>query len=555
MKLQVLFPDGKREELIYDRAVTAQKIIRDHEEHCPHPVYFCRIGGVEKQLYDMIEEDAEVELLDIVDPYANMAYQSSLILLYVKAVHDILGKDVPVAVANSLSKGLFTTIRKGNPSDEKIAEIEKRMHDLVMEDIPFVQKKMTREKAIRFFRDNGNSYLVRLLESAPDMTNAYLCSLDDETDISYTIILPSTGKIDLFQLRRYRNGILLRFPHRLYPDRVPPYQEQRLLYDAFSEETQWNKIMNVHYAADLNAEIGDGEYKELVLVSEALHEKKIAEIAGVIAKERKRIILIAGPSASGKTTFAKRLCIQLRVRGLRPLYLGTDDYFLNRDEMIPDENGNKDFECLEAVNIGLFTEQMNQLLDGKKVDIPEFDFITGKKVFGRRITSIEKSQPIVIEGIHGLNPRLTEGINDDEKFKIYISPLTQLNIDTHHRIPTTDARMIRRIVRDHRTRGRDAVTTITGWPSVRAGEEKYIFPFNEEADVFFNSQCLYELSALKHYAEPLLEAIPPESPAYPEAQRMLAFLQCFVEMTDDSIIPNQSIVREFIGGSVLMNEE
>ena len=267
----------------------------------------------------------------------------------------------------------------------------------------------------------------------------------------------------------------------------------------------------------------------------------------------KRIILIAGPSSSGKTSFAKRLCIQLRVIGLKPLYLGTDDYFIDRKDLPVGPDGKKDLESLHAVDINLFTSQMNDLLAGKKVDLPTFEFVQGIKEYGKRITSIEAGQPIVIEGIHALNPALTEDIPEDVKFRIYISPLTQLNLDEHHRVPTTDARMLRRLVRDYRTRGRSAAETIDDWPSVRAGEEVNIFPYNSQADVFFNSQAIYELAVLKKYAEPLLKGIKVSQPEYSEAQRMLEFLSFFVPLKDESCIANNSIVREFIGGSVLVS--
>ena len=272
-----------------------------------------------------------------------------------------------------------------------------------------------------------------------------------------------------------------------------------------------------------------------------------------IADEKKRIILIAGPSSSGKTSFAKRLSVQLQVCGLKPLYLGTDDYFINRGDMRPDKNGKIDFEALEAVDTKLFAEQMNALLQGETVDIPVYDFIEGRKKYGTRITSIRPSQPIVIEGIHGLNPKLTENIADSEKFRIYISPLTSLNIDAHHRVPTTDARMLRRMIRDNRTRGRSASETINGWKDVRNGEEKWIFPYNDTADAFFNSSLIYELAVLRKYAEPLLLEIDKEDSAYPEAQRMLDFIRFFAPVPDDTCIVSNSILREFIGGSILVD--
>ena len=283
-----------------------------------------------------------------------------------------------------------------------------------------------------------------------------------------------------------------------------------------------------------------------------MHEQKIVEIARDITERNKRIILIAGPSSSGKTTFARRLCIQLKVNGKNPLYLGTDDYFLNREDTPIDENGEKNYENLEAVDIKLFEDNMNRLLIGEEVDLPEFDFLSGIKIFGNRITKIDKDQPIVIEGIHALNDQLTSEIDDKEKYKIYISPLTGLNIDRHNRVPTTDERMLRRIVRDYKYRGKDAKGTINDWPKVRTGEEKNIFPYNGMADAFFNSVHIYEVSILKKYAEPLLMEIKKEEPEYGEAKRLLDFLSFFDVFEDDSIVANNSILREFIGGSVFV---
>ena len=550
-QIKVILPSEKELTLEVPKNTTIAELLQ--EVNTEQRIYAVLINHKHVHFSECVHEQDVVQLQDIRASYGNTCYQSTLTLLYLKAIHDVMGKNVTVTIANSLSKGLFTVIHAGNVTDDLAKEIEERMHELVEENIEITEEYVDHDTAIELLKDAKDKKSVDLLNTASDLKNVYVITLADEKMMTFVHALPSTSYVPFFEVRRYRNGLLLRFPHPNFPDQIPPYEEQKLLYDAFSEETQWEKLLKVSFASDLNRMIEKKESKDLIMLSEALHEKKIAMIAEQIQSAKKRIILIAGPSSSGKTTFAKRLCIQLKVIGLNPLYLGTDDYFVNRDKMIPDENGKLDFEALEAVDLHLFETQMNALLHGEKVDLPEFDFITGKKVFGKRITSIDASQPIVIEGIHGLNPQLTEGIDDSEKFKIYISPLTQINLDAHHRIPTTDARMLRRMVRDNRTRGRDGAVTISSWPSVRHGEEKYIFPFNKEADVFFNSQCVYELAVLKKYATPLLVKVQPDQAEYAEAQRMLQFLSCFASIDDDSIIANNSIIREFIGGSILVS--
>ena len=550
-QISVVLPSEKELTLEVPKNTTIAELLQ--EVNTEHHIYAALINHKHVHFSECVHDLDVIQLQDICASYGNTCYQSTLTLLYLKAIHDVMGKNVTVTIANSLSKGLFTVIHAGNVTDDLAKEIEERMHELVEENLEIKEEYVDRDTAIELLKDAKDKKSIDLLKTASDLKNVYVITLADEKMMTFVHALPSTSHVPFFEVRRYRNGLLLRFPHPNFPDQIPPYEEQKLLYDAFSEETQWEKLLKVSFASDLNRMIEKNESKDLIMLSEALHEKKIAMIAEQIQSAKKRIILIAGPSSSGKTTFAKRLCIQLKVIGLNPLYLGTDDYFVNRDEMIPDENGKLDFEALEAVDLHLFETQMNALLHGEKVDLPEFDFITGKKVFGKRITSIDASQPIVIEGIHGLNPQLTEGIDDSEKFKIYISPLTQINLDAHHRIPTTDARMLRRMVRDNRTRGRDGAVTISSWPSVRHGEEKYIFPFNKEADVFFNSQCVYELAVLKKYATPLLVKVQPDQAEYAEAQRMLQFLSCFASIDDDSIIANNSIIREFIGGSILVS--
>ena len=436
---------------------------------------------------------------------------------------------------------------------KEVRQIQSRMEVLVKADLPLIKEALSKEEAIAFFEKTGREDKIALLAENPQAKKVRLYALDGYRDFFYGRMVPSTSYLTLFELRKYRRGVLLRFPHPSDPNRIPDYVDERVLYQAFGEQSRWGKLMGIDYAFDLNRKIEEGKFKELIQLSEALHERRIVEIADMITKQKKRIILIAGPSSSGKTTFAQRLCIQLRVNGLEPLYMGTDDYFLEREQTPVDAYGEKNYEDLDAVDIHLFNSNMNDLLAGKQVDLPTFDFMEGHKEYGKRLTRIRSNQPIVIEGIHALNDALTPEIAKEEKFKIYISPLTQLNIDAHNRIVTTDHRMLRRMVRDFKYRGYSAQNTIRNWPKVRAGEDKNIFPYSNEADVMFNSVHLYELCVLKKYALPLLEAIQPDEPEYSEAQRMRNFLRFFKTVEDDSAIVNNSILREFIGGSVFVD--
>jgi uridine kinase len=547
--LKIVLPEGGTYEKEASAGIRPCDLVQQYDT--PYPILACRVNQKNKRLDKPIVKDAVVHLLDMRDNYANMSFQSSLTLLYLEAVRRVLGEKARVTISNSLSKGLFTTINT-TVTDKLVRKLEDTMHAIVKENLPFAEKHLSREDLIVYLKNRKREDTVRLLQSSPSLDDARLVRFGGVEDVAYIHQLPSSRYLHSFELVHYRYAIILRFPPQSHPGGIVPFEEQKLLFDAFSEETEWEKLMNISYAADLNEAMADHR-KETIMLSEALHEKKIAMIAQRIANEKKRIILIAGPSSSGKTSFAKRLCIQLRVCGLRPLYLGTDDYFIDRKDLIPDEKGNYDFETIKALDINLFTRQMNDLLAGRAVDLPTFNFITGEKEYGTRITKIDRSMPIVIEGIHGLNPVLTEGIPDDEKFRIYISPLTSINIDSHHRIPTTDARMLRRLVRDYRTRDRSAEQTIHDWPSVRRGEDKWIFPYCDDADAFFNSSAIYELSVLKKYAEPLLHSIPKRSEAYSEAKRMRDFLKFFRAIDDDHEIANNSILREFIGGSILVD--
>lgn len=547
-----LAPSGGYLDITKDAPVTAEELVNEYAEHLPYKVIIARINGIDEELNFMIEEDSTVELLDIRTHSAYVAYQHTISLVYLKAVRDVLG-DVTVEIDNSLNKGLYTLLDTKEPvTEDQIKAIEEKMRDIVAADIPIIKKEYTRQEAVDICKAHSFPVKERLLSKARDIEKAKFYELDDYMNFFYGVMAPSAGYVEHFELKKYAEGVLLRFPYPTEPDEVPEYIDDKNLHQAFSDAKRWQQLLGVTYLPDLNHKLEEGKAKDLILLSEALHEKKIAEMADMITKGKKRIVLIAGPSSSGKTTTAKRLCIQLRVNGLEPLYMGTDDYFVERAQTPLDEEGKPDYEGLGALDIELFNSNMNDLLAGKEVDLPEFDFVDGKKIFGRRITSIRENQPIVIEGIHALNGKLTEFIDDKEKFRIYVSPFTQLNIDTHNRVPTTDARMLRRMVRDHKYRGKSAAGTIEQWKQVRAGEDENIFPFNGEADVVFNTALAYELAVLKKYAEPLLEEIGADEPAYSEARRLLKFIRFFDVIEDEKAIPNNSILREFIGGSIFV---
>lgn len=477
-------------------------------------------------------------------------YQNTISLVYLKAVREVLG-EVSIEIDNSLNKGFYTVPVDGiEITEEQVQAIDKKMEELIKADLPISIKMYTKEDALRLCDENGLFIRKRMIEEYDDDASVGFCTLDGYSNYFYGDMAASTGEVSIYEVRKYDRGILLRFPYPTQPDILPKYVDDKKLHKAFVEAKSWQKLLGVTYLPDFNEKIRAGEAKSLILLSEALHEKKIAEMADMIAQGKKRIVLIAGPSSSGKTTTAKRLSVQLRVNGLEPIYLGTDDYFVERSESPIGEDGKPDYEGLDALDINLFNSNMNDLLAGKEVDIPEFDFVSGKKIFGKRIISIREDQPIIIEGIHALNGKLTEFIDDNEKFKIYISPFTQLNIDMHNRVPTTDARMLRRMIRDNKYRNRSAAGTIAQWHQVRAGEDKNIFPFNGEADVIFNTVLAYELAVVKKYAQPILEEIGENEPEHDEATRLLKFLEHFETIEDESAIPNNSILREFIGGSV-----
>ena len=548
-----LGPDATPIPMEVEEGATYEKLAEQVASELAYPVFAAKRNNLVERLTEPVQANTVVEFLDLRNRSAELVYQNSVCLLYIKAVQDVLGK-VPVLIEHSLNKGVYTEIKTDCPITERqLKVICKRMDQLVKMDIPLVRHVVDRETALSLLRERNMHEKIRILEASPQLSQVKFYSLGDLKDFFYATMVPSTRYLQLYDLRKYKKGVLLRFPQASAPDRMPPYVDDKNMSDAFAEASHWQNLLGISYVCDLNEKINSNRIKEVIQLSEALHEKRVVEVAYQVAKEGKRMILISGPSSSGKTTFARKLIIQLQVRGLHPLYLGTDDYFVDRNQTPLDELGNPNYEDLDALDVELFNRDMNDLLAGKETDLPTFDFIAGQKIFGKRRTVLAPGDPIIIEGIHALNPSLTPFVPDEEKFRIYISPLTQLNIDDHNRIPTTDSRMLRRLVRDHQYRGKSAQLTIKEWPKVRAGEDKNIFPYNSQADVFFNSVHIYELAVLKKYAEPLLASITPAEAEYGEAVRMLRFLNFFNVVEDDSVISNTSIIREFIGGSVFVD--
>ena len=530
---------------------TLEEVLNMCKDELPYPVYMCKLDNAYRALTHTISHDSYIEFLDLRNQEAWLVYQNSLILIFIKAVHDLFGKKTWITINNSLNKGLFVTSNH-KFSKEDIENVKKRMNEIIEADLPINKEHLTKEGARKLAKKQKLEEVDKLLDSITNIDDIEIYSLENELQIFYNQLVPSCGYIKYYDINLYKNGLILRYPHPGNPLGVAEYEEQELLYNAFSEATKWGQLMNVNFVCDLNEQILNEDIAEKILLQEALHEKRIAEIADMILEKKTRVVLICGPSSSGKTTFAKRLCIQLGVNGLKTLYMGTDDYYKEVDERVYDENGQVDLESIRAIDTIRFMNDINNLLKGETVDLPRYDFSIPGKVYGERITKLSSNEVIVIEGIHAMNDELTYNIPDEEKFKIYISPFTPISIDHHNRISTTDARMLRRLVRDYKFRNSPAQRTIQMWPSVRSSEDINIFPFNSKADVFFNSNCIYELPVLKKYAEPLLKRIKRDEPEYGEAQRMLSFFKYIDPLYDDSIIPNNSIIREFIGGSVIV---
>lgn len=535
----------------YEYGTSYRKIAESMQHLYPHQIVLVFVNQYRLQeLWKCLTEDCELSFVTTADAIGHQTYKRSLCLLLVKAVHDVGGHDQieRVRIHFSVSKGYYCTIEGNITLDEEfLKRTERRMRDLVKEAVPIEKRTVNTVEAVELFHRHKMYDKEQLFEYRR-VSKVNIYKMNEFEDYYYGYMVPDAGYLPYFKLYLYEGGFVVQMPDALQPETVPPFKPSEKLFHVLKESVLWGDMQGIDTVGALNTCITQLDMSEVVLVQEAYQERKIGEIAARIAKQRGiKFILIAGPSSSGKTTFSHRLSIQLRVNGMTPHPIAVDNYFVNRELTPKDADGNYNFECLEAIDIEKFNQDMQALLEGKSVYLPVFDFKTGTRGFMSKPKKLGPQDVLVIEGIHCLNPKLTAALDESSKFKIYISALTQLNIDEHNRIPSTDGRLVRRIVRDAHTRGATAQKTISMWKAVRKGEEENIFPYQEEADVMFNSSLAYELAVLKQYVEPLLFSVEKHSPEYAEAKRLLKFFDYFVGIGAECV-PTNSLLREFIGG-------
>lgn len=552
-KLKLKIKDTQ-EELSINQGEKLIDYVSRYSNYHTTPIVAARVDNAIVELNKPLDRGGTVDFIDLSTLDGLRIYQRGVLFL----LHMVL-KELYVNwqlwVLHSIGNALYCELRRNGErkrlTDEEILKIKERMHELVHQDIVFEKREFYKNEAFEIFSNQGDADRTRLFKFRKKKTvKLYKCLA--YYDYYYGYMPPSTGYLRYFDLEKQEDGFLLILPDQHNPQEVRKPKPLPKLSSVFLEYARWLDVIGINTVADLNEIIASGEraVTDLMLLNEALHEKRVAQIAEQFANSGARLILIAGPSSSGKTTFAKRLLIQLKVFGFKPMSISLDDYFVDRERTPRDESGNFDFESIEAIDLELFNKHLIELLEGRQVQLPRFDFKAGKRVWSDKPIRLDRNQPIVVEGIHGLNERLTSSIDRSYKFKIYVSALTQLNLDAHNRITTTDTRLLRRIVRDYKFRGHSALDTLRMWPSVRRGEERNIFPFQEEADAMFNSAIVYELAVLKIFAEQLLVQISPDEPEYSEALRLTKLLDYFLPITNVEDIPRSSILREFVGRSV-----
>ena len=525
--------------------VTLEEVAAQFQKEYKYPILLAKVNGITKELSCKVQDSSNIEFLDLTSKEGNRTHISGLTYILLYAVKRLYGKDANIYVQHSLDKGIYVeTSFKLTPS--KIENIKAEMDRIVENDLPIIRTTIDRLEAINYFKTVGNEVKAEVLRYN---TNTYvtLYRLGNYYNYFYNLMPTSTSKISAFDLTYIKdNAFVMRFPTIYQPNKIKEYEEHPGMFSAFQEFRDWGKIMKITTSVDLNKIVSSGKINDLIRIDETLQSNRLLNLAKTIHQNKKiKIVLMAGPSSSGKTTTSRKLCMYLQSFGLTPKVLSMDDYFHERKDTPKDANGNYDFECLEAVDLKLFNSQLADLLKGEKVQVPTFNFGLGKKEY-RHELQLAKDDIIVIEGIHALNPKILTNIPRENKFKIYICPLTEINMDDHNRVSTTDNRLLRRIIRDNRTRNYSVEKTLAAWSKVRTGEDKYIFPYQDEADFTMNSALIYEIGALKTYVEPLLYSVPYDSPYYEESKRLLNFLRIFLPIPADEI-PKDSVLREFIG--------
>ncbi len=544
------------EEKVYPKGTTYLEIAKEYQKDYKDDIILVLMGTRLRELNKSVEVDGALEFITTANKTGRRTYRRSVILLMQKAICDLFGKDgLDVRVKYSIGQGYYCELVKKSDAAELATDfkpeyadlIKARMQSLVDADIPLKKESWHTHEAVALFKEQAMPDKERLFRYRRN-SRVNIYNLDGYRDYFYGYMAPSTGYLKYFDVQAEGEGFMIMFPGDNSKE-VAAFEARPKLFSTLKSSRDWGKMLDVDSIGALNDRIAAGDIQSMILTQEALFEERIGNLAQqIVSTGNRKFIMIAGPSSSGKTTFSHRLSIQLQAKGVKPHPIPLDNYYKNRVDCPKDEFGNYDLECLESIDVEQFNKDMQALLAGERVELPTFNFKTGKREYKNKFLQLGEDDVLVIEGIHGLNPKLSYSLPDENKLKIYISALTQLNIDEHNCLPTTDARLIRRIVRDARTRGTSAKETIAMWDSVRRGEEKYIFPFQEGADVMFNSALIYELSVLKIYAEPLLFAIEKDSPEYLEAKRLLKFLDYFLPLPADGINQN-SILREFIGGS------
>ena len=529
-----------------DKPMTISELLKEDIENSEYTVVAAVFNNEYKNLESMIEEDGEIELIDISSKEGMKVYRRTLVYIVGKAFENIC-PNKKMEVNYQLSNSMFCDLIDEEVTDEFIEELAQEVRRIVKEDLPIRQVIMNREEATKFFNETESSK-GRLQLDLEGNNEIFMYYCEDYYNYCYGTLANRTGIAKIFEIARYNDGFLVRYPSQSDPERMPKFVKNKKLAWAMEEYDDINKILNIDRVYRINQAIEEGTVKDIILLAEALHEKKIAKIADNIAKNKNiKMILIAGPSSSGKTTFAQRLGIQLKLNRIKPVTISVDNYFVERSETPRDENGEYDFECLEAIDLKLFNDHLTRLLKSEEVEMPQFDFLVGTKRYNGKKLKLQEDEVLVIEGIHCLNDKLTSEIPAEQKYKVYISALTVLNLDRFNRISTTDTRLIRRIVRDYQFRGYSAKNTIATWNKVNEGEKKNIFPFQEESNFIFNTSLVYEIGALKPIIMPLLKEITKEDPEYAEASRLINMLKYFEEIPKE-FVPNNSLLKEFLGG-------